>query len=353
MPVTLLDLKHHSIASSIGKPSSLTRTLERLGFVQADPIRSPARAQDLILRHRVKDYHAGDLERRYARLGLEEDYLYAYGFMPRSTWELIHPRPQRKLTSAEQRLLEVVGNQRDIHPRELDAHFGSAREVNGWGGYSKTTTRTLERLRYLGLVRIAKRAQGVRVYQVVKDLHQPVDQQARLDQLILKLAAIFAPAPLVSFKRVLRHLVYASPDLKGPVKAIDALVASGQLQRLEVEQQSYLLPAGRLQKKEPGDVVRFLAPFDPIVWDRRRLELFWHWAYRFEAYTPIEKRLYGYYALPLLWRADIVGWVNLSWSGTRLSVKPDYLPGRKPPRGIFTEAFDEERQRFAEFMQIE
>jgi uncharacterized protein YcaQ len=38
--------------------------VRRLGFVQADPIRSPARAQDLILRHRVKDYFAGDLERR-------------------------------------------------------------------------------------------------------------------------------------------------------------------------------------------------------------------------------------------------------------------------------------------------
>ena len=43
------------------------------GFVQADPIRAPARAQDLILRHRVKGYHAGDLERRYSALGIEED----------------------------------------------------------------------------------------------------------------------------------------------------------------------------------------------------------------------------------------------------------------------------------------
>jgi len=41
-----------------------------MGFVQADPIRAPARAQDLILRHRVKDYHAGDLERRYATLDI-------------------------------------------------------------------------------------------------------------------------------------------------------------------------------------------------------------------------------------------------------------------------------------------
>ena len=46
--------------------------VDRLGFVQADPIRLPARAQDLILRQRVKG-RAGDLERRYAALDVEED----------------------------------------------------------------------------------------------------------------------------------------------------------------------------------------------------------------------------------------------------------------------------------------
>ena len=60
--------------------------------------------------------------------------------------------------------------------------------------------------------------------------------------------------------------------------------------------------------------VRFLAPFDPVVWDRRRFELFWGWAYRFEAYTPVRKRKLGYYALPLLWRDEVLGWANLTWA---------------------------------------
>ena len=58
--------------------------------------------------------------------------------------------------------------------------------------------------------------------------------------------------------------------------------------------------------------MRLLAPFDPVVWDRRRFELFWGWAYRFEAYTPAPKRKLGYYALPLLWRDRVIGWGNLS-----------------------------------------
>ena len=44
--------------------ATLPKAIERLGFVQADPIRAPARAQDLTLRHRVRGYRAGDLERR-------------------------------------------------------------------------------------------------------------------------------------------------------------------------------------------------------------------------------------------------------------------------------------------------
>ncbi|HXP09914.1 MAG TPA: crosslink repair DNA glycosylase YcaQ family protein, partial [Acidobacteriaceae bacterium] len=86
MMVTLRELKHHAIASSLFPPTTLARAIRKLGFVQADPIRAPARAQDLILRHRVKEYRADDLDRRYRTLQLEEDFLYAYGFMPLETW---------------------------------------------------------------------------------------------------------------------------------------------------------------------------------------------------------------------------------------------------------------------------
>ena len=62
---TLPQLRRYAIARSLFKPTSLPRAIARLGFVQADPMRAPARAQDLILAHRVKDYRAGELERRY------------------------------------------------------------------------------------------------------------------------------------------------------------------------------------------------------------------------------------------------------------------------------------------------
>ncbi len=59
--LTLDDLRRHAVARSLFSPTTLPRAIARLGFVQADPIRAPARAQDLMLRHRVKGYQAGDL----------------------------------------------------------------------------------------------------------------------------------------------------------------------------------------------------------------------------------------------------------------------------------------------------
>jgi len=80
---TALDrLRTHARLATLFAPTTLAGAINKLGFVQADPIRAPARAQDLILRHRVSGYRAGDLERSFARLKLEEDFLYAYGFMP-------------------------------------------------------------------------------------------------------------------------------------------------------------------------------------------------------------------------------------------------------------------------------
>ena len=73
--ITLSDLRHHAIASSLFPATTLRRAIDKIGFIQADPIRSPARAQDMILRHRVTNYRAGDLDRSYRALKLEEDYL--------------------------------------------------------------------------------------------------------------------------------------------------------------------------------------------------------------------------------------------------------------------------------------
>ena len=95
--ITLDDMRRFTVARNFFKPTTLKRAIHRMGFVQADPIRAPARAQDLILRHRVKNYHAGDLERRYATLDIEEDFFIIYGFVTRSLQALMHPRADSRV----------------------------------------------------------------------------------------------------------------------------------------------------------------------------------------------------------------------------------------------------------------
>jgi hypothetical protein len=79
--VTLDDLRRFAVARSLFAPATFQRALDTLGFVQADPIRAPARAQDLTLRHRVAGYKAGNLERLYASLDVHEDFFVNYGFV--------------------------------------------------------------------------------------------------------------------------------------------------------------------------------------------------------------------------------------------------------------------------------
>jgi hypothetical protein len=364
MRATLKTLKSHALASSLFTPATLRRAIERLGFVQADPIRSPARAQDLILRHRVKNYRAGDLERLYPKLGLEEDYLYAYGFMPEATWRLLHPRISTGLSAADRRVLDLVSAQTHLHPRELEAHLGNAREVNAWGGYSKATTRILERLHYRGLLRVSRRENGIRVYEATTKRHDHVDLKERLHKLVLLIAGILQPVPERSLRATLQHLAHAAPDLEGRYSAMTELIAAGELTTAEVEGLRYVWPSlsnahnghnspcaltGKLLRRQPEETVRFLAPFDPLVWDRRRFEHFWGWAYRFEAYTPVSKRKLGYYAMPLLWKHDVIGWVNVSNRGGTLDVDPGYA-GTAPKGDAFRRAFEAEVERFGAFL---
>src|SRR5436305_13724510 len=97
MPVTLDDIRRVAMARSLFAPTTLKRALHRMGFVQADPIRAPARAQDLILRHRVKNYRAGDLEQKYSKLDVEEDFFVTYGFVTSFIQSLMHPRSESRV----------------------------------------------------------------------------------------------------------------------------------------------------------------------------------------------------------------------------------------------------------------
>jgi uncharacterized protein YcaQ len=262
--MTIRELRRQAIAASLFHPTTLRDAVERMGFVQADPIRVPARAQDLILRHRVKDYRVGDLERNYHRLELEEDRFYAHGFMPQSTWQLL-PQRKKRLGALEKRVLEIVLARKRIHPSDLEAYFGRKRTTNAWGGQSKATTHALHHLHRYGYLRVAGRERGVRIYEAVRQDRARLDSGDCSQQIVLMIASILGPISERSLRATLAFLRVHGPALKALRAALPRLIESGALARAMVDGTRYLWPADRALQSKPHEAVRFLCPFDPLV----------------------------------------------------------------------------------------
>jgi hypothetical protein len=312
-----------------------------------------------MLRHRVIGYRAGDLERRYARLDVHEDFFVNYGFVTGRVQALMHPRTGHwPWTAARSRhvraLLDFVRSRGSVHPREVDDHFSHGTVINYWGGSSSATTHLLGDMHYRGLLRVARREAGIRIYAVHEHQPGPRDRAARhahLDALVDVIARNYAPLPAASLSALVRRLRYAVPqwaaELDGTLQR-----ARRRLAHTRVDGVDWYWPADEVYEvAAPTDLVRLLAPFDPLVWDRRRFELLWGWGYRFEAYTPASKRKLGYYALPLLWRDRVIGWANLSVTNGILETDIGYVSSR-PRDAAFRSALEEEIGRLRIFLGL-
>jgi uncharacterized protein YcaQ len=353
--VTLDDLRRYAVARTLFPPGTLQQAIDRLGFVQADPIRAPARAQDLTLRHRVAGYRAGDLEREYAGLDVHEDFFVNYGFVSSALSALMHPRggpmpwPAARGRQVKT-LLAFVRARGEVHPRDVDDHFSLGTVTNYWGGSSSATTHLLDQMHYRGLLRVVRRDAGIRVYAAHE--HAPISataamRLARLDALVDFVVGKYAPLTASGLNRLVKRLRYADPQW---TMQLDPALrrARKRLAHERVEDIEWYWPAAETPlAARSDDAVRLLAPFDPIVWDRERFERLWGWAYRFEAYTPVAKRRLGYYALPLLWRDRVIGWANVAITKKRLQPDFGFVSGTAPRDRAFRRGRDEELQRLS------
>jgi uncharacterized protein YcaQ len=243
-----------------------------------------------------------------------------------------------------------------VHPREVDAHFSHGTVRNYWGGSSNASTQLLAAMHYRGMLRVARREGGVRIYAAHQHGPEPADgaeRIARIDALVDVAIRSYAPLPDPSLSALVRRLRFAVPqwrsELPGALRR-----AKQRLAHARVDGVDWYWPAEEdLACHALPDTVRFLAPFDPVVWDRDRFELLWGWAYRFEAYTPPSKRKLGYYALPLLWRDRVIGWANLAVEDGKLKSELGYVQSRAPRERGFRLEVESELQRMKGFLGIE
>jgi uncharacterized protein YcaQ len=351
---TLRALRAHAVSRSLKPANDVAAALQYLRFVQLDPIRAPARAADLILRQRVPGYRAGDLDRQYPQLPLAEDYIHCYGVMTVATRALLHPRArphslyiEREHPRLPARVLAHVKARGDTHPRDLAAAFGRVQVRSGWGGISSATTRALEALHYRGKLHVVRREQGIKVYAAAAPVAGPLSPAARARAVMLLLLDLYAPLPDASFRQLVRMITPSSVSVALRERTLGAMRAGDDVARHEIDGVTWLLPAGEPLRDDVADAVRLLTPFDPVVWDRPRFEAFWGWEYRLEAYTPPKKRQFGYYALPLLWRDDVIGWANARVEAGTLHVETQFVAA--PPRAaVFRKALAAECENLRE-----
>ncbi|HEY2736457.1 MAG TPA: crosslink repair DNA glycosylase YcaQ family protein, partial [Polyangiales bacterium] len=177
------------------------------------------------------------------------------------------------------------------------------------------------------------------------------DATALLDSLIDLVVHVYAPLTAASLGPLVGRLRYAAPQWRADLKA-GLVRAKQRLGHAQIGEHEWYWPAHERPASTRYAVderVRLLAPFDPIVWDRRRFELLWDFRYRFEAYTPASKRKLGYYALPLLWRDRVIGWANVTAKDEQLDCQLGFVAAR-PREPVFDHELERELDRLRSFL---
>ena len=322
-------------------------------------MRAPARAQDLILFHRVRDYRAGELERRYARLDIEEAYFVNSGFLPRETAALLHPRPAPRSWDARMRahapkVLAFVRKRGPTYARDVLSHFDHGR-IRRWGADLDIGKHLLEGLHYRGLLRVARRDAGTRVYEAADPLppnHRRESLLERAGRLLDVVVRLYAPLPESSLGYLCGLLHNGVPPVAAETRRLQK-DARSRYAHAHVDGRLWLWPADEnplAARHQVDDRLRILSPFDPLVWDRRRFRLFWGWEYKLEAYLPAHQRLMGHYAMPVLWGESVPGWANVKLVDGRLRHELGFA-GPQPRGRAFQRALEAALERMREFLR--
>ncbi|MFK7896149.1 MAG: winged helix-turn-helix domain-containing protein [Myxococcota bacterium] len=226
-----------------------------------------------------------------------------------ATWKHLYRLAKKEPAYVDSVLAEVKARGR-LAPSELSDP--GPRTSSGWGSRSAGSV-ALDWLHRIGEVGVRRRSGFAKEFDLFERII-PKEIRAKptpsleeaLDALLLRSAKAYGIGNadcLVDYFRL----------PKRPAKArLEGLVESGRLLQCEVEgwtQSGYLDPAAKSPRKIEGAAL--LSPFDPVVWNRKRIEGLFDFEYRIEIYTPAEKRRWGYYVMPFLMDGRLVGRFDL------------------------------------------
>jgi uncharacterized protein YcaQ len=313
------------------KPESVLAVVERLGLLQFDPLEVPgARNHDLVLHARVKGYRREWCEEwLYGEdRHLIELYNKSLNMVPMH--ELPHYRItwQRNKAGLDDGILKeqsavakaVLKRLRTEGPLSTAAFSEHGHAVDWWWAPTRASRAVMEALFVSGRIGISRRDGNRRYYDLIERLVPP--QLLKLKEpeevaLTHRLLSRFRATGLTKAIGTQGEVMYSAGS--GPERAqrTARLVEDGELLPLEIEGLKgtrYMIASEEPILESTADPsslakpdVSFLAPLDPLVWDRRQLRDLWNFDYLWEVYVPEAKRKWGYYVLPILFGDRFVG----------------------------------------------
>lgn len=302
------------------------RLLDRIGLLQIDSVNVLARAHLLPVFSRLGPYDVALLDRAsgVAPRRMVESWAHVASYIPVTTHPLLHWRREayrrdgREFDERYPGLLaavqELVAEHGPVTAGRLHEALGHDRgPKEHWGWNWTPAKRAIEHLWRVGDVVVAHRtSQFERAY----DLAERTLPEVALappppkDEATRELVRIAARAHGVGTVGCLAD--YFRLRIDATTRAVDELVDEGALEPVRIagwERPAYLHAEARVPRRTRARAL--LAPFDPLVFERRRLLAMWGMHYRIGIYTPPAERVHGYYVLPFLLGEHLVARVDL------------------------------------------
>ncbi len=307
-------------------PEAVRRVVAHLGYVQIDTIQVIERSHHHILYTRIPGYRVEDLHRAQAvDKSVFEYWTHALAYVPVADYRMYVAAMDRTRVApsawqarvdpeAYAALLNRIRREGPLSMRDIDDEI-KLEKNHPWAS-RKPSKRLLELGFYNGDLAISQRQGMLKSYDLSRRHFgwrrrpRPVDE-ARFAAYLLERA--LRAQGVVS----LDSICYGVNRSKPAVKAlIEAEVGRHRLQPVRLEGGGetghWVRPVSLDRPPSPRQASAYLlSPFDPLVIQRRRLEMFFGYQHRFEAYLPAEQRRLGYFALPVLVGDEVVAALDL------------------------------------------